>query len=70
MSSEKKQEAKPNTGAAFKNKKKDSQKHPDYTGSYRHADNTEWWFSAWIHENKDGEKYLSFATSLKSPKEL
>ena len=65
----KKYEPKPNTGAAFKNKNKSEEKHPDYTGSYVHADGTQWWFSAWIHESEEG-KYFSFVTKPKEPKEL
>lgn len=53
------------TGALFKNKKKETEKHPDYNGSCE-IDNVEYWISAWVKESsKTGEKFFSFAFNRK-----
>jgi hypothetical protein len=44
-------------GSLFKNKKKTSENHPDYTGSIM-LDGKERWLSAWLKDYKDG-KFLS-----------
>ena len=52
-------EQKDNSGALFKNKKKDSDKHPDYTGIVM-VGGVEYWISAWINTPKaGGDKYMS-----------
>lgn len=51
-------EVKPNTGSLFRNTKKETDSHPDYNGNGV-IDGTEYWFSAWINEAKDGSKYMS-----------
>jgi hypothetical protein len=56
---------KDNSGALFKNDKKETDSHPDYKGSAM-IEGTEYWFSAWINESKTGTKYMK--TSF-SPKE-
>ena len=55
---------KDNSGALFKNDKKESDSHPDYKGSAM-IDGTEYWFSAWINESKTGTKYMKTSFSLK-----
>jgi uncharacterized protein (DUF736 family) len=52
-------------GSLFKNKKKTSENHPDYTGSIM-LDGKERWLSAWLKDYKDG-KFLS--VSIGEPKE-
>lgn len=47
------------TGVLFKNERKKSDKHPDYTGSIN-IGGTEYWLSAWIKEGKKG-KFMSLA---------
>jgi uncharacterized protein (DUF736 family) len=53
-----------NTGALFRNKKKESEKHPDYTGS-ANVEGKEYWVSSWLNESKAGEKYLSLKLKAK-----
>lgn len=51
-----------NTGALFKNSKKETEKHPDYTGTID-VDGTEYRLAAWIRTSKAGTKYMSLAVS-------
>lgn len=51
-------EMKDNTFTLFKNTKKDSEKHPDYTGEIMVNGKKER-LSAWINEAKSGLKYIS-----------
>lgn len=53
-----------NTGALFKNDKKQSERHPDYTGSCE-VNGVEMWMSAWIKTSKKGDKFMSFAFNPK-----
>jgi len=53
-----------NTGALFKNDKKETDRHPDYTGSCE-VNGVEMWMSAWIKESKAGKKFMSFAFNPK-----
>jgi len=55
-----------NTGALFKNEKKQSDRHPDYNGSCE-VNGVEMWMSAWIKTSKAGKKFMSFAFN---PKEV
>lgn len=56
-----------NTGALFRNDKKETEKHPDYTGSGEitcpHCGKSfEFWISAWIKiAKKTAQKFFSFA---------
>ena len=56
-------ETKNNSGAIFRNDKKDKPSAPDYTGSARINDQ-EFKLSAWINKSRDGKSYLRilFAT--------
>ena len=49
-----------NKGVLFKNKKKETDKHPDYNGSIN-VDGTDYWLSAWINKDKDGNSYMSLS---------
>ena len=51
-----------NNGALFKNNRKETDKHPDYTGNAT-IDGIEYWVSAWIKEpsGKSGGKWMSLA---------
>ena len=55
---------KDNSGALFKNEKKETDSHPDYKGSAM-IEGTEYWFSAWINESKTGTKYMKTSFSQK-----
>ena len=55
---------KDNSGALFKNDKKESDSHPDYKGSAM-IDGTEYWVSGWINTSNAGTKYMKFSYSPK-----
>lgn len=55
-----------NTGALFKNDKKETDRHPDYNGSCE-VNGVEMWMSAWIKTSKGGKKFMSFSFN---PKEV
>jgi uncharacterized protein (DUF736 family) len=56
-----------NSGVLFRNKKKETDKHPDYTGSYTDGAGEEFWLSAWIKKSKKGETFMSLSTTPKDP---
>jgi uncharacterized protein (DUF736 family) len=59
-------EQKDGQGSLFKNKRKETDNHPDYTGSVT-INGVEHWLSAWIKTPKaGGEKYMSL--SIGKPK--
>jgi hypothetical protein len=58
-------EQKDGQGSLFKNKRKETERHPDYNGSIT-INGVEHWLSAWIKEGKSG-KWMSL--SLGKPKE-
>lgn len=50
----------PNSGILSRNKRRDSDKHPEYTGSAE-IDGQEYWLSAWVNENDQGKYFkISF----------
>lgn len=57
-------EQKPEHGALFKNEDKESDKHPDYKGTYTDGDGNKFWVAAWMNTSQAGKKYLSFITTL------
>lgn len=59
-------EQKDGQGSLFKNKRKESERHPDYNGSIKIA-GVEHWLSAWLKTAQSGEQYMSL--SLGKPKE-
>ena len=59
-------EMKDGSGSLFKNKRKEADNHPDYTGSIK-IGGVEHWLSAWIKTGRNGgEKYMSL--SIGKPK--
>ena len=52
------------SGALFKNDKKETEKHPDYKGSLN-VKGTDYWINAWIKEAKSGIKYMSLSVQPK-----
>ena len=57
-------EKKDNSGVLFKNQKKTTEQHPDYTGSIT-FEGKECWLSAWIKTSKAGPKYMSLSVMPK-----
>ena len=53
-----------NRGALFKNDKKESDSHPDYTGNIN-FDGNDCWLSGWVKESKDGRKFFSLSVKRK-----
>ena len=53
-----------NSGALFKNDRKEQEKQPDYKGSLT-VNGAEYWISAWLNESKSGQKYMGLKVNLK-----
>lgn len=49
-----------NSGSAFKNKRKENEKHPDFTGEGL-INNVPMWINAWAKKDKNGNAFFSFA---------
>lgn len=50
-----------NSGALFKNDRKETDNHPDYTGKLN-VEGADYWMSAWIKtSSKDGRKFMSIS---------
>ena len=53
-----------NSGAIFKNDKKETDSHPDYKGSIN-AEGKDYWASVWINKSKEGKSYMSIKLTAK-----
>ena len=53
-----------NTGALFVNDKKQTDTHPDRTGSIN-IDGVEYWLNGWIKTSKSGAQFLSLSVKPK-----
>lgn len=61
-----------NTGILSRNERKESDKHPDFTGTIN-VDGTDYWLSGWVREGKDGgkmegKKFFSLSVKPKDAK--
>jgi len=54
-----------NSGALFPVEDKESESHPDYTGSFTDGDGNEFWLSAWDNESKAGQPYIKIKAKAK-----
>jgi hypothetical protein len=54
-----------NRGVLFKNDRKEKDTHPDYKGSYTNGDGQEFWLSAWLKKDKNGNTFMSLSTTAK-----
>ena len=54
-----------NRGALFKNQRKATDNHPDYTGTIN-VGGTEYWLSSWIKDGPSG-KYMTLSVRPKDP---
>ena len=59
-------EQKDNSGAIFKNNKKQNESSPPLTGNAV-IGGVEYWVSAWSKTDKNGEKWISFSVKQKNP---
>lgn len=53
-----------NRGVLFRNDKKESEKHPDFTGSID-VGGVDHYLSAWVKESKNGKKFFSLSVKAK-----
>lgn len=56
-----------NRGALFANKDRQTENHPNATGTLN-VGGTEYWISAWTKTSKAGDKYQSLSVKLKEGK--
>jgi len=56
------------SGSLFKNQKKEKDTHPNAQGSCL-IDGIEYWMSAWVKEDKNGNKWQSLAFKPKEEKQ-
>lgn len=61
-----------NTGMMYRNDKKESDSHPDFTG-FIDIEGEEYWLSAWVKEGKkgklEGKKFFSLAFKPKEQRQ-
>lgn len=53
-------EQRDNSGSLFRNNRKETDNHPDYTGQVMVA-GTSYWISAWLKTSQNGGKFMSLA---------
>lgn len=53
-----------NSGALFKNEKRESDTHPHYKGSIN-IEGKEYWINSWVNTSKAGANYLSLKATPK-----
>lgn len=52
------------TGSLFKNKRKEKDTHPEYTGTVT-VNGEQYWLSAWLKKDSKSETYMSLALKAK-----
>jgi uncharacterized protein (DUF736 family) len=52
------------TGSLFKNKRKEKDTHPEYTGTVT-VNGEQYWLSAWLKKDKHSETYMSLSLKPK-----
>ena len=57
-----------NSGAIFKNTKREKETHPNMTGTAT-IEGIDYWVSAWTKVGKDGNKFITMAYKRKNQKE-
>lgn len=57
-----------NSGALFKNDRKEKETQPDYTGQAL-INGVDYWMDAWMKEAESGRKYMSFSFKPKEAKQ-
>ena len=62
-------EQKPNSGSLFKNDKKETDKHPEYTGTWVDASGKKYRLAAWVKEGKSGKFFSLSASEFQNKKE-
>ena len=61
-------EMRENSGSTFKNHKKETEKHPNVTGSCL-IDGKEYWMNGWTRQDSNGNPWQSWAFKLKEAKQ-
>ena len=62
-------EQKDNSGVLFTNRKKETEKHPHYTGNAT-IGGVVYWVSSWVNTSDKGTKYMSLAFTAKEKTEM
>jgi uncharacterized protein (DUF736 family) len=57
-------EQNPNSGSIFRNTEKQSDTHPDYSGSLD-VGGVAYWVNGWVKTSQNGKKYLSLSVKPK-----
>lgn len=60
-------EQKDNSGSLFKNQRKETDNHPDRTGSAT-IEGISYWVNGWVKQDKNGNPWLSLAFKRKEAK--
>lgn len=61
-------EKRDNSGAVFKNTRKETDKHPDCTGTAT-IEGKDYWVSGWLKQDRNGNQFLSLAFKRKDAKD-
>lgn len=57
-----------NSGALFRNDRKEKDSHPDHKGTLN-VDGVEYWLSAWVKTSKKGQKFFSLSVKPKEERQ-